>query len=216
MNNKLKSRPSLITGGRRKESEIRHPTDYYPTPKCSTLSLIESGLLGNTSNDVLLEPCAGTGWVAEVLSPYFKDTIATDKYKYDFNYLFDVKTNIDYLEKSFNKVDWVITNPPYDKKLLQPIINKALEEANKGVCMFLKLTYLESIGRYNFFTNNSHLKYVIVFSNRQPMYKNGENTGASNAIAYAWYIWDKSYVGNPSIHWVNNKDTCNEYLLKKK
>jgi len=206
---KLRNKPSLLTGGRRKESEDRHPTDYYPTPRCSTLALVESGLLGDTSNDVLLEPCAGTGWIAEVLSPYFRETIATDKYIYDFDYVFDVDLT-DYLTTPFDDVDWIITNPPYDRQLLQPIINKALQEANKGVAMFLKLTYLESIGRYEFFTNNSHLKYVLVFSNRQPMRKNGIDNGESNAIAYAWYIWDKSYVGNPTIHWVNNRDECNK------
>lgn len=35
-------------------------------------------------------------------------------------------------------------------------------------------------------------------------YKNGDMTGKSeSAIAYAWYVWEKGFTGDPVIKWFN-------------
>jgi hypothetical protein len=47
------------------------------------------------------------------------------------------------------------------------------------------------------------LKTVYQFSKRVTLYKNGEKMKNSGMIAYAWYVWDKNYVGKPTIEWIN-------------
>jgi hypothetical protein len=107
-------------------------------------------------------------------------------------------------------VDWIITNPPYYKKLLMPIVEKSINISKKGVAMFMKLTFLETSIRANFLKNNSMLKHVLIFENRQPMYKRGIYTNVGNAISYAWFIWIKDYNGKPVIEWLENSKECKE------
>ena len=192
---------SLMTGGKGKSE--RCSRDFYPTPDISTKSLLESGYLDNNLYEVL-EPCAGKNNIGKLVKQYHKncEVKAVDLYDYGEP---SVESGIDFLQwKPNKKYDWVITNPPYDSKLLIPFVEKSLAVAEIGVAMSLKITFLESIKRYDFFTSNMMLKNVLVFSNRQPMYKNGINTGTSNAICYAWFIWRKDYVGQPTIDWLRN------------
>ena len=47
------------------------------------------------------------------------------------------------------------------------------------------------------------LKTVYQFSKRVSLYKNGVKMKNSGMISYAWYVWDKNYVGKPTIEWIN-------------
>ena len=188
---------SLMTGG--KGVWDRSPTDFYPTPTASTRSLKD--FIDVDSTDTILEPCAGVGHIAKE----FENVTALDLYEYKTEYLHQVTTGINFLSWTPDKnYSWVITNPPFDRKVLMPIIEKSLSIATKGVAMFLKITFLESSSRFTFFQENKNLKNVVIFSNRQPLYRNAIVTGASNAICYAWFIWDKRYNGEPIIKWVDN------------
>jgi hypothetical protein len=46
------------------------------------------------------------------------------------------------------------------------------------------------------------LKTVYQFSKRVSLYKGGVKMKNSGMIAYAWYVWDKDYVGKPTIEWI--------------
>jgi len=207
-----KSNVSIITGG---STGTRDETDFYPTPTCSIKSLInylwqEKKL---HSEDFILEPCAGDGQITHVLyEEGFTNSISTDLHLYHPRKM-DVIGYMDFLDEDYpfiDGIDWIITNPPYDSKILMPIVEKCLNVADKGVAMFLKLTFLETIKRAEFFKKNGKLKTVLVMANRQPMYKRGIYQKASNAIAYAWYIWDTNYNGLPTIDWIDNARDCKE------
>ena len=140
------------------------------------------------------------------------NSISSDLHSYHPQKM-DVIGEMDFLAEDYpftDEIDWVITNPPYDSKVLMPIVEKSLDIANKGVAMFLKLTFLETIKRAEFFLKNGRLKTVLVMANRQPMYKRGVYQKASNAIAYAWYIWETDYYGLPTIDWISNARECKE------
>ena len=46
------------------------------------------------------------------------------------------------------------------------------------------------------------LKTMYQFSRRVTLYKEGKKMKNSGMIAYAWFIWDRNYVGKPSIEWI--------------
>ena len=100
----------------------------------------------------------------------------------------------------------IITNPPY--KYAKEFVEKALSIINVGnnVAMFLKLTFLESKARRALF-DNFPPKVILVSSSRLQCAKNGDfkkyHSGTGTAIAYAWYIWEKGFAGDPIIKWVN-------------
>lgn len=84
-------------------------------------------------------------------------------------------------------------------------MERALESIPVGnkVAMFLKLTFLESKSRKEMF-----LKYppktIYVSSSRLQCAKNGEfDKYTQTAVAYAWYVWEKGYIGDPVVKWIN-------------
>lgn len=97
----------------------------------------------------------------------------------------------------------IITNPPY--KYAKEFVEKALEISldSTKIAMFLKLTFLEGQARKKLFEKHPPAR-IYVFSGRMKCAKNGDFEGmGSSAVAYAWFIWEKGFKGNPIIKWVN-------------
>ena len=68
--------------------------------------------------------------------------------------------------------------------------------------MLLKLSFLESADRYEFF-KNTPLKKVYVFCKRVNMYPEWQPQPKNSwTIAYAWYVWEKWYKWEPVIDWI--------------
>ena len=68
--------------------------------------------------------------------------------------------------------------------------------------MLLKLSFLESKWRYEFF-KNTPLKKVYVFCKRVNMYPEWQPIPKNSwTIAYAWYVWEKWYKWEPIIDWI--------------
>ena len=94
----------------------------------------------------------------------------------------------------------IITNPPF--KYAQEFIEKALKISNWKVIMFLKLQFLESTWRYEFF-KNTPLKKVLVHSKRPTLFPSDWPPPKNKwTIAYAWYLWEKWYKWEPIIDWI--------------
>lgn len=98
----------------------------------------------------------------------------------------------------------IITNPPY--KIALPFLKHALDIIHDGskVALFLRLLFLEGKERGRFFKENPPKK-IYVASGRLLCAKNGdfEKYRKSNAQAYAWFIWEKGYKGQPVVDWIN-------------
>lgn len=96
----------------------------------------------------------------------------------------------------------IITNPPY--KYAKEFVERAIETVrdNHKVAMFLKLTFLEGKARKEMFRKYPP-ETVYVFSSRVCCGKNGDFSGVSTAVAYAWFVWRKGFHGDPIIKWVN-------------
>ena len=77
-----------------------------------------------------------------------------------------------------------------------------IPDGNK-VAMFLKLTFLEGQKRKAMFQKYPP-KIVYVSSSRLNCAKDGDfEKYKSSAIAYAWFVWEKGYQGDPVIKWFN-------------
>lgn len=110
-----------------------------------------------------------------------------------------VKSLFDY--KHFNGD--IITNPPY--KLALDCVKKSLDVVDDGhkVAMFLKIQFLESKTRKEFF-EQCPPKVVYVASRRLACAKGGDFTRYSGkAMSFAWFIWEKGYKGDTILKWFN-------------
>lgn len=100
----------------------------------------------------------------------------------------------------------IITNPPY--KYAKEFIEKALDISMDGtkIAMFLKVQFLEGKARRELFEKHPP-KRIYVASSRLLCAKNGEfekmKQGGGSAVAYAWFIWEKGYKGEPVVRWFN-------------
>lgn len=69
--------------------------------------------------------------------------------------------------------------------------------------MFLKLTFLEGKNRRKMF-DILPPKIVYVCSGRFECCRNGDfENRQGSAIAYAWFVWEKGFTGEPVIRWIN-------------
>jgi hypothetical protein len=183
-----------IAGGNPERGRVDN--DYYATHPDSTKALLEKFEICYPA----LEPSCGEGHISKLL-----DETKTDSY--DLVYRGYGKGGYDFLTTNFDKkYNTVITNPPF--KLFKEFVKKGLEVSNEYVIMFGKLQALEGMDRATYF-EQTPLKYVYVFKKRQQPLRNGseidELTGkkmASSTMAFAWFIWDKDYEGEPIIRWL--------------
>ena len=110
---------------------------------------------------------------------------------------------VDFLSSSETFDGDIITNPPY--KYAIEFVEKAISSVTSGhkVAMLLRLSFLEGISRRKLFDRHPP-KTVYVASKRILCAKNGdfENSDGS-AIAYAWFVWEKGFVGEPTLRWFN-------------
>lgn len=174
--------------------------DYYATePKAVELLLKEESF-----SHYVWEPACGGGHISKVLQNSGYDVKNSDIIDRGF-----AGTEIaDFLKVSKEDVrnDFtrdIITNPPY--KYAKEFVEHALDISvdSTKVAMFLKLTFLEGQARREMFKANPPKK-IYVFSGRVNCAKNGdfENTNSS-AVAYAWFVWEKGFRGDPVVKWVN-------------
>ena len=174
----------------------RQQHDYYATePKAMELLLTEESF-----HPVVWECACGEGHLSKVLEANGFEVISTD-----LIYLgFGDPEPLDFLKNTLENFEGdIITNPPY--KYALEFVEQALNSVQPGrkVAMFLKLTFLEGQKRKDFFLHNPP-KVVYVSSSRLMCAMNGNFASiSSSAAAYAWFVWEKGFKGDPVIKWIN-------------
>lgn len=182
-------------------SRGRVDNDFYATPHKTTEALFKvERFLGN-----VWEPACGNGMMSEVIKKY-NPIISSDLIDRGYG-----KTGIDFLkiptinpDPNYDHYNNIITNPPFN--LFQEFAEKALYEATDKVALFGKLQVLEGQKRATFL-ENSPLRTVYVFKKRQNPLRNGlpvDENGKpwASTMAFAWYVWEKGYEGDPIIKWL--------------
>lgn len=189
-------------GASNHSEQEREENDFYATEPKAVEMLLEL----EDFNNLIWEPACGKGHISEVLKRKGYKVISSDIV--DRGY--EGTMIIDFMDCTWAKVAThfgdIITNPPY--KYAKEFVENTLELIDDGfkVAMFLKLTFLESKKRRELFDKYPP-KTIYVSSSRLQCAKNGEfekyKNGVGTAIAYAWFVWEKGYKGEPVVRWFN-------------
>lgn len=175
--------------------------DFYETDPRAIEALIDN--VKDIYHNVL-EPAAGLGAIVEPLRKAGHKVYTTDIKQYP-GYELDQTINFYDLTREqipFEHFD-IVTNPPYCEalKFLEHALN-ILKEGERCY-MFLRLQFLEGLERGKFFKTNPP-RFVYVFSRRVSCKKAGLQDKPSGAVAFAWFIFEKGYKGEPAIRWLLN------------
>ena len=187
---------SNIAGGNPVRGRVEN--DYYATHPDSTRALLSV----ETFRYPVLEPACGEGHISRLLKGSVTSSDLVDRgYGDVVDFLSDGYTN--------SSFPTVITNPPFN--LFTEFVKRGLEVASEKLIMFGKLQALEGKKRADYL-QTTPLKYVYVFKSRQQPLRNGSKIDpltskpwASSTMAFAWFVWEKGYIGNPQIVWLDNQ-----------
>lgn len=185
-----------ILGSSNHALESRETFDYYATDPKAVEMLLELEQFA----PVIWEPACGEGHISKVLQAHGYEVISTDLVYRGFG---DPEP-LDFLKETLDGFEGdVITNPPYSVGF--EFVQRALESVRPGgkVAMLLKVQFLEGQKRGVFFKDTPP-RTVYISSSRISCAKNGDFERFPNsAIAYAWYVWEKGFTGDPVIKWFN-------------
>ena len=182
---------ALSTGAGRAPLRDRG-NDLYETPACATLALLRT-----EPPKRIWEPACGPGAILSVLRAHGHDVLASDLVNYGDPTCFYQRDFL--LEHKLPKgCECILTNPPFS--LAEEFVEHALELCPR-VIMLLRLAFLESERRSRILDTGA-LARVHVFRKRLPMmHRHGwEGRRASSAMAFAWFCWDRSHNGPPTLH----------------
>lgn len=171
--------------------------DLYESPPEAVHSLLKAESL----TDAIWEPACGPGSIVRVLREAGHRVYATDLVDYGLE---DSEHGVDFLMERQQPgfyIGALVTNPPF--KLANEFVIHAIALGVPKVCMLLRLAFLES-ERRSAILDGGLLARVHVFKNRLPMmHRAGRGTQVaktnSNAIAYAWFVWDLQHKGPTEI-----------------
>lgn len=167
--------------------------DFYQTPTWCVEKLLER----ETFFPHILEPAVWAGAIAKVLEDKWYIVVWMDIR--DDESVYGIRWK-DFFKKTIPFVWDIISNPPYF--CAKEFIEKAIEIWDGKIAMLLKLSFLESADRYEFF-QNTPLRTVYVFCKRVNMYPEWQPKPKNSwTIAYAWYVWEKWYEWKPNIEWI--------------
>ena len=171
----------------------RQKDDYYATHPDVTEWLTK---IVNLSDNIW-ECACGEGHISKVLEQKGHTVKSTDLIDRGYG-----TGGIDFLQQTEMFDGDIVTNPPY--KYAEEFVYKALELIPEGrkVIMLLKLQFLEGKSRRKLYDKYPP-KEVWVTSSRIKCGMNGNFDIGNSAMAYAWYVWEKGYKGDPIIKWFN-------------
>jgi len=172
----------------------RQKDDYYPTPPEATISLLKSE---NFGKGTIWECACGNGAMTKVLRDSGYKVYSSDLNDYGFGL-----SNVDYLMtvKPDDTITSVVTNPPY--KLASEFILRTLDYDIPKSAFLLRLSFLESMRRYDGLFHKNPPSRIHVFKKRLTIWRGDQTRTGNGTVAYAWFIWEKGFSGNPEIFWI--------------
>lgn len=169
---------------------IREKDDFYATPaKCTR------ALLGvETFDGPIWEPACGDGAISKALPGV---VISSDLVDRGFGI-----SRRDFLMERELLAPNIITNPPF--KLVDEFVLHAIDLGAEKIAIFMRTAWLEGRARYAKLWGPHPPARIWQFCGRQTLWR-GDDPDAKDkegAIAFAWFVWDRAYVGKPTIGWL--------------
>jgi hypothetical protein len=171
---------------------IRVSNDYYPTPYQLTDGLLRvlSPILLPT--DILFDCAAGHGAIIKQCQIDYLTT-SNEPYPaldYQPDYRLDATKSINWTK--FGKIDYTITNTPFDMALMMPMLINAMRHSNKGVAALVRVTWIEPCkDREDFLVSNADQMRYWIPVNPRPKFRTDLESTDSTTVA--WAFWDKSW-----------------------
>ena len=171
--------------------------DHFPTPLWSTRAPFRH-VLPAIGVGAMRFGAGGATALAAVITEFARGPVtASDIFAYGYGTAPHDFINDDPLTKP----DWIITNPPFS--IACEFTLRALEFASEGVAMLVRTQWIEGVGRYEKLFRERPPTVYAPFVERVPMVKGRWDPDASTATSYAWFVWCKSMVGEPSrVFWI--------------
>ena len=175
----------------------RQVDDFYPTHPSITQMLLDREELDGT----IWEPACGRGDMSKVFIDNGHDVLSTDLIDRGYG-----EGGVDFLQDDqisrFGDVDNIITNPPF--KFALDFVLQAKKIVRKKICILNATMFLDGIKRYEMWVDKEFpLKTMYQFSGRVVFRKNEVvDQSQSGLIPWAWFVFEKGYVGEPTIKWI--------------
>ena len=175
--------------------------DLYNTPTDALEAAYEAGIFDKFQR--YWDPCNGLGKISDFLKDKGKKVITSDVNDYgkqDWVEDFLTATDFDVIT---SRIECIVMNPPF--KLTEEFIDHALTLC-PNLIMFNRAVVLESVSRSRKHQEGSWpLKEFYSFANRVTCTKGVEEEKTSNAVWYAWYVYEDGYKGKPTVDWLFTK-----------
>jgi hypothetical protein len=100
----------------------------------------------------------------------------------------------------------LVTNPPF--KLADEFVIHAHRLGYYKIALLLRTAFLEGEARRKrLFVDYPPIR-ILQFSARQTLWKGDDPDARSTGgmAAYAWFIWENGFKGNPTIKWIARDD----------
>lgn len=175
--------------------------DDFPTQPWATRAFLHHVMASIAPDRVVWEPTANRGYMVRVLQEKFTNVIGSDAHDYGAGFpvidFLDGPSPADYGQR----VDWIITNPPFNKAL--DFALRALDVAEEGVALLLRTQWLEGAERYEKLFSKQPPSYVAQYVERVGFDHGVVTTKGNKTVPYCWFIWEKgSDLKWPRVRWV--------------
>lgn len=183
-----------------KELCVRY--EHYITPKWAAEAILKKEIL----TPIVLDPCCGTGVLSEAALKAGHQPYAIDVFHWGYR---AQNHTIDFLEmeKFFCKDEFsVFMNPPFTKAC--EFVLKAKQLGARKILCFQRMAWFESAKRRQFWDKNPPAR-IYICGDRASCWRADipeENQGSNTPTAHAWFVWEKGFLGNPTIHRLYKKD----------
>jgi hypothetical protein len=160
----------------------RAKSDFYPTPADATLALVKALALPRGTR--IWEPACGEGHMVKVLKQCGYSVLATD-----------ISMGANFLTKSYEPCDWIITNPPFS------IADKFIERClyfDRPFALLLKSHYWHAKKRLSLFRRSP--PSVLFPLTWRPDFLFKTRGGGSPLMDVMWCVWSGADAGTPPLY----------------
>lgn len=176
--------------------------DFFPTAPYCVLALLSVEAFDGDIGEF----ACGEGHIAETIKATVSNRVyASDKFDRGYG---QAGIPIEHIlqAKGPLAIDNVITNPPYARNIIEPFIENAVALSRRKCALLMGLRALEGGKRYGLYTRIPPAR-VWVFCTRPTFWANRvvhygdelDGKPMKGGTAYAWYVWDRQHVGDPTI-----------------